>query len=242
MSPALLSGVRDRLSSWDFEVLNANFTREEVLQALKQLNPSKSPEPAGMTALFYQHYLEILQDLVHVILRCLNEGLPVDAINNTSIVLLPKLKDPQTPKDFRPISLCNALYRLISKVIVNRLKPVMPNLIGKNQAAFVAGRLMHENAMVASEIIHCMKNKGSGRNGLIAVKLDMAKAYDGMGIHRAYFMVYGVSFSLGFINHGMCIECYVFGGSEWGTVGCVYTYLWHSTGGILYPPIFSSFL
>lgn len=100
-------------------------------------------------------------------------------------MLLPKIPDPRTPKDFRPISLCNVLFKLISKVIASKMKTfskkkkkskmktMMPNLIGDNQAAFVAERMMHDKAIVASELIHCMKNKRSGRHGLMEVKLGM---------------------------------------------------------------------
>jgi hypothetical protein len=94
------------------------------------------------------------------------------------VVLIPKVKNPSRIKDLMPISLCNVLYKLISNVLANRLKLILPEVISPNQSAFVPGHLITDNVMVAYEISHYMQNKRSGKEGFAAAKADMSKAYD----------------------------------------------------------------
>lgn len=100
------------------------------------------------------------------------------SMNKTCIVLIPKCSNPQQMGDFRPISLCIVLYKVISKMMANRLKLFLFELIYVHQSAFVPGRLITDNAMIAFEIFHNMKRKANGKRGLMAFKLDMSKAYD----------------------------------------------------------------
>ena len=117
-------------------------------------------------------------DVVSVVLDFLNNGNMLPEINHTNIVLIPKVKNPQKMSEFRPISLYNVIYKIISKVLANRLKQVLPDIISPTQSAFVPSRLITDNVLVAYETIHTMHVRKKGKKGSMALKLDISKAYD----------------------------------------------------------------
>lgn len=102
----------------------------------------------------------------------------MDSINKIDIVLIPKKKNHVSLIDFHPIDLCNVIYKLLSKVIVNRMKPIMPTLVSDTQGAFVHDNSIFDNILVAHEVTHSMKGKRIGRVDFVKAKLDMSKAYD----------------------------------------------------------------
>jgi hypothetical protein len=155
------------------------FTREELRRALFQMSPSKAPGPDGMTALFFQKFWHIVgMDVTNAMLDFLNNGHMLKSLNFTHIALIPKVKSPESMTQFRPINLCNVLYKIISKVLMNRMKTILPLVVFDSQRAFVPGRMISDNIMIAFEIIHYLKNKRVGKVPQMAAKLDMSKAYD----------------------------------------------------------------
>lgn len=157
--------------------------------------PTKAPGSDGMPALFYKKFWNVVGcDVIDYVLNILNNGAPVEQINNTHIVLIPKKKQCRSTKDYRPISLCNVLYKLVSKVISNRLKVALPNVISECQSAFVPGRLITDNVLVAYEMF--MRKKNKGMKGFMAMKLDMSKAYDRV----EWSFVRGMMTKMGFAN------------------------------------------
>jgi hypothetical protein len=101
----------------------------------------------------------------------------LEEVNNMVLVLIPKVKNPHQLTNFRPISLCNVIYKIYSKVIANHLCLTLDDIISEEQSAFVPGRLITDNILVAYESIHYLRRK-KGKTGACAVKLDMTKAYD----------------------------------------------------------------
>ncbi|KAK4386128.1 putative mitochondrial protein [Sesamum angolense] len=161
------------------QALAQPFTKEEVVRALFQMAPLKSPGPDGMPPLFFQRFWSSVQgDVVPCVLALLNNHVMPRSLNDTHIVLIPKCRKPESLSQCRPISLCNVLYKIASKSIANRLKLFLETIISPTQTAFVPGRLITDNILVAYEFNHFMRNKNWGKMGHMALKLDISKAYD----------------------------------------------------------------
>ncbi|XP_042965942.1 uncharacterized protein LOC122299620 [Carya illinoinensis] len=171
--------VESKVTSRMNEELKKPFTAAEVNLALSQMHPTKAPGPDGMPPLFYQKYWSTIGSSVsEAVLESLNTGVFPKELNHSFICLIPKKQNPTKVVDFRPISLCNVLYKLMSKAIANRLKALLPMLISASQSAFVPGRLITDNVLVAYEIVHFLRHRRGGKKGYMSIKLDMSKAYD----------------------------------------------------------------
>ena len=128
--------------------------------------PTTAPGPDGMSPIFHKPFRHIVgDDVTSIVLNALNSGIVHESLNSTFISLI-------------PINLCNVIYKLISKMLVNRLKLVLPNIVSDSQSAFLSGRLITDNMLVAFETLHYLKRKTQGKLGYMALKLDMSKAYD----------------------------------------------------------------
>ena len=161
------------------EELLANFTREEVVVTLKQMEPLKAPGPDGLSPLFFQHYWHAVEDdMTEAVLSCLSMGVIPPSINRTFITFIPKVKSPTKVSEFRPISLCNIIYKLVSKVAANKMKGLLPLIISDTQSAFQSNKAILDNILVAFETFHHMKNQKSKKGEFMALKLDMSKVYD----------------------------------------------------------------
>lgn len=113
------------------------------------------------------------ENVISVVLKFLNDDFFGSCINHTYIVLIPKVKDPVNTYDFRPISLCNGIYKLVSKILANRLKQILSVIMSKNQSVFLSGRLIINNIIIAYEALHSMKTRQKGREGSMVIKLDI---------------------------------------------------------------------
>ena len=182
-NPALIDPVVENIVPSVATEMNSRlvseFTAAEVTQALKQMAPLKAPGPDGLPPVFYQRYWHLIgEDITAAVLSSLNSGKILKAINHTHVILIPKVKNLEAVTEFRPISLCNVIYKIISKVLANRLKIILPQIVSESQSAFVPGRLITNNILVAFETLHHMQHQMRGKFGSMALKLNMSKAYD----------------------------------------------------------------
>ena len=141
--------------------------------------PLKSPGPDGLSPFFFQKYWNVVGfDVTTAIPSVLNYGHLLQKMNYTHIVLVLKKNDPQYKSEFRPISLGNVVSRLFLEVLANCLKLILPRVISDAQSDFVSKRLITDNTTIVFEVLHRMCNRRWGKDGQMAVKLDIIKAYD----------------------------------------------------------------
>ncbi|KAE8666664.1 Protein NRT1/ PTR FAMILY 2.7 [Hibiscus syriacus] len=175
----IFQAIEHCIEPCDNEMLCREFSAEEVTFAFSQVNPSKAPGFDGLPGHFFRSFWNIVgSDFVNLCLCLLNGTKEFDFVNRTIVVLISKVDSPKLMKHFRPISLCSVIYKVVSKVIINRLKPLMNACVSENQCAFVPGRSISDNFLVAHEIFHYLKRAKNGPNKGAALKLDMEKAYD----------------------------------------------------------------
>lgn len=166
-----------RCSDADAAILQAPVQAEEIKEVLFSMPTNKAPEPDGYPMEFYKAAWPILaKDFVTAVQSFFIYGFMPHIINATILSLVPKTTDAEKMSDFRPIACCNVLYKVVSKLIARRLKATLPEAIELNQCAFVEGRLLLENVLLATKLVKDY-HKGSVTSRS-AIKLDISKAFD----------------------------------------------------------------
>ena len=173
-----LSFVRKFITPQDAASLLAPVSNAEIRLAFFDINPHKAPDSDGFGSKFFQAYWPVIQKEVCLAIQIFFfHGKLPPSLNHTLITLIPKRENPTSPNHFRPISLINTLYKAISKILVQRLSPILQREISPFQNVFTKDRSIHDNLLVAQEILNTF-HKSKNRSGWCALKLDMKKAYD----------------------------------------------------------------
>ncbi|XP_020266575.1 uncharacterized protein LOC109842073 [Asparagus officinalis] len=173
--------------------LSSPVTKEEIKNAVFSMGDDKAPGPDGFSMAFYKSAWHIIGDEVtKAITEFFNTGKLLGMINATSITLIPKIKCPKFSADFRPIACCNCLYKIISKILANMIKPVMGFLINEAQSAFVRGRQISTNILLAHEIVKNYNRKHISPR--IMLSIDIKKAFDTINWNFLKDMLLGLGF------------------------------------------------
>lgn len=161
----------------DHERLIREVKDEEIKDVLFSMPNDKSPDPDGYTSEFFKKAWQVIgKEFTIAVKSFFVKGFLPKGVNTTILALIPKKLGANEMKDYSPISCCNVIYKVVSKIIANRLKEVLPDLISLNQSAFIKDRLLIENLLLATELVKDYhKDSISSR---CAIKIDISKAFD----------------------------------------------------------------
>lgn len=158
-------------------MLEAEVLDEEVRKVLFAMPSNKSPGPDGYSSEFFKLAWPVVgRDFTVAVQSVFKFGFLPKGLNSTILALIPKKVDSLEMKDFRPIACCNVLYKVVSKILANRLKLLLPRMISANQSAFIKGRLLMENVLLASELVKDYQKEGISPR--CVMKVDISKAFD----------------------------------------------------------------
>ncbi|CAJ2645220.1 unnamed protein product [Trifolium pratense] len=149
----------------------------EIHNAVFSLNKDGAPGPDGFGAFFFQTYWNIVKDDVsNAVLEFFSTNWLMPNYNSNTVVLIPKVQNADSIGQYRPIAIANFKFKIISKILADRLALILPNIISKEQRGFIKGRQIKDCVCLTSEAINMLHNKAYGGN--LAIKIDIAKAFD----------------------------------------------------------------
>ena len=176
---AALDGIHTVVIDEMNDKLNTEPNAEEIRAAVSKCTQLRPPGTDGFHALFFQKFWDVIGgDVVYMVIKWWRDLIDLKNVNKTCISLIPKCNEPKHLTDFRPISCCNVIYKIVSQTMANRLKGLLDQIISINLSAFIPDRLITNNALLTFEAFHSMKRRPNGRNNSLSLKLDMSKAYD----------------------------------------------------------------
>ena len=156
--------------------LEKEFTKEEVIQVLREMEGDKASGPDGFNMAFFHHCWRVVENDVMDFFYFFHQHSVFErSLNASFLTLIPKKCNVVNIKDFRPINLVGNVYKLLSKVVANRLRAVLDNLISETQNSYVSGRQIMDSVLIANE---CLDSRLKSRLPGVVCKLDIEKAYD----------------------------------------------------------------
>ncbi|MCI27041.1 RNA-directed DNA polymerase (Reverse transcriptase), partial [Trifolium medium] len=149
----------------------------EIKAAVFDLNKDGAPGPDGFGAFFYQTYWDLVhKDVEDAVLEFFKTGWILPNFNANNVILIPKSSNADTVDQYRPIAMANFKFKIISKILADRLSQILPTFISEEQRGFIQGRNIRDCICLASEATNLLHNKTYGGN--LALKIDITKAFD----------------------------------------------------------------
>ncbi|GKB41871.1 RNA-directed DNA polymerase, eukaryota [Tanacetum coccineum] len=166
----------NRLSQDQAIYLERNVSRDEIRVAVWNCGDNKSPGPDGYTFEFFKKYWGFIgSDFCEAVDHFFAKGAFSKGCNSSFIALIPKVMDAKLVNDFRPISLIGCVYKVVTKILANRLALIISNIVSNTQSAFVSERQILDGPFIINELLHWCKRK---YKKAMFFKVDFAKAYD----------------------------------------------------------------
>lgn len=167
--------ISPEVSDSDNRILTSLPTWDEVKSIVFGMNANGAPGPDGFGGFFYQNYWDIVgHDVFNSVTPFFKQGWLLPNMNSNTVVLIPKSANADSILDYRPIALANYQFKIITKIIADRLASIAPNLISQNQRGFIKGRDITDCIGVASEVVNLLDKKCFGGN--VALKIDIKKS------------------------------------------------------------------
>ena len=165
--------ITDRIN----RILTILPNHDEIHSAVFSLNQDSAPSPDGFGAVFFQKYSEIIKhDVIKAVLQFFNSGWLLPNFNSNTLVLIPKTNNADSVDQYRPIAVANFKFKIISKILADRLASIMPAITSVQQRGFIRGRNIKDCICLTSEAINVLNKKSFGGN--MALKVDIEKAFD----------------------------------------------------------------
>jgi hypothetical protein len=176
--PLLAEEVIPKLITDDVNALMTILpSHQEIKAAVFALNKDSALGPDGFSAFFFQQYWDIVKsDVINAVLEFFTTSWILPGYNSNVIALLPKTSSATSIDQYRPIAMANFKFKIISKIIADRLANIMPSLISEEQMGFIHDRNIKDCLCIASEAVNLLHNKSFGGN--LALKIDISKAFD----------------------------------------------------------------
>ena len=169
--------IQKRISADHFNLMDNIPTYAEIKDTLFNIHSNKAPGPDGFNAFFFKETWNITGDLVcNAVREFFSTGELLKDFNTTLIAMIPKVPNPSRMEEFRPISCCNTIYKCISKLIAKRIQMVLPSIVDNAQSAFIKGRKISDNVLLAQDLLRDYHKVGGCPR--VAAKVDIMKAYD----------------------------------------------------------------
>ena len=175
----LFDGFQSRITEEMNSRLIAPVSSKEIKKAAMSIDGGSAPGEDGLNGNFYHKYWHIVGPaVIREVQSFFATAVIPEGWNHTQLSLIPKVLNANRMQDLRPISLCSVQYKIISNVLCNRLKVILPEVVSETQGAFVSGRLISDNIIIAHEMVHALRTKDGVSEEYMAIKTDMSKAYD----------------------------------------------------------------